>query len=158
MALALPGARSLFSHMQHALKHRSGGHIALAKGVHDALDDFRWMHSDLSQHPTWLYELVPLEPALVGSHDAAASGAGGVWFPQATAIPRQQPLSTVHQGQLQCHVPTTPVLIVWRMPFPPDVQIKLASWNNPHGPISNSDLELAGGLCHNEVATQCNDV
>jgi hypothetical protein len=40
MALALPGSRNIFSTMQHALSAKTGGRVALSKGVHDALDDF----------------------------------------------------------------------------------------------------------------------
>ena len=40
MALALPGARNIFSTMQNALTLKKGGRVTLHKGVHDALDDF----------------------------------------------------------------------------------------------------------------------
>ena len=40
MAVALPGSRNVFSTMQNALAHKTGGRVALHKGVHDALDDF----------------------------------------------------------------------------------------------------------------------
>ena len=41
MALALPGARFLFSKMQEALCHVKGKRVTLSKGVHEALADFR---------------------------------------------------------------------------------------------------------------------
>jgi len=40
MALALPGARNIFSTMQNALTLKQKGRVALHKGVLDALDDF----------------------------------------------------------------------------------------------------------------------
>jgi hypothetical protein len=40
MALALPVSRNIFSTMQHALSAKTGGRVALNKGVHDALDEF----------------------------------------------------------------------------------------------------------------------
>ena len=52
MSLALPGARSLFSHMQHALASKISTRVTLNKGVHQALDDFRWMLRDISSRPT----------------------------------------------------------------------------------------------------------
>ena len=50
MALALPGAKHLFSHMQHALSNKIKTRVMLSKGVHDALEDFRWIftHSRVS--------------------------------------------------------------------------------------------------------------
>ena len=88
MATALPGARHIFSHMQLALTHRKKGRLALRKGVHQALNDFRWLASDISQRPTRIQELIPLQPSLMGDHDASGDGAGGVWFPSATTISR----------------------------------------------------------------------
>ena len=41
MALALPGAQNLFSQMQHAIANKLKGCVALNKGVHHALGDFR---------------------------------------------------------------------------------------------------------------------
>ncbi len=40
MALALPGARGLFSLLQEAFCHKEKHRIRLSAGVHDALDDF----------------------------------------------------------------------------------------------------------------------
>jgi len=36
--------------------------------------------------------------------------------------------------------------IVWRIPFPECIQQQVISQNNPHGKISNSDLEMIGLL------------
>ena len=42
MSLALPGARHMFSHMQHALQTKLKTRVSLRKGVQDALNDSRW--------------------------------------------------------------------------------------------------------------------
>ncbi len=60
-------------------------------------------------------------PRYVGYHDAAAEGAGGVWF------------------SLTDHMPP----LVWRVGFPPNIASNIVSDANPHGGITNSDLELA---------------
>ena len=57
MALALPRARGLFSQMQEALCHVKGKRVTLSPGVHDALDDFKWLAEDVANRPTRMYEL-----------------------------------------------------------------------------------------------------
>ena len=144
MSLALPGSRNIFSTMQNALSLSSGCRVALKKGVHDALNDFRWMHSNIASRPTRIAELVPLAPVAEGHHDASGTGAGGVWFPGPNVIPRQgfQPL----------------LPLLWRYEWPDYIKNRLVSSDNPTGTISNSDLELAGGLLHLEALTQTFDI
>ena len=48
MTLSLPGARNLFSQMQHALTNKIKTRVVLNKGVHQALDNFRWLLHDMS--------------------------------------------------------------------------------------------------------------
>eukprot|EP00804_Cyclotella_cryptica_P015209 CCRYP_000735-RB/>CCRYP_000735-RB protein AED:0.19 eAED:0.37 QI:0/0/0/1/0/0/2/0/277 len=55
--------------------------VSLKKGVHQALEDFWWLASDLTSRPTRISELVPLLPGAEGQHDASGAGTGGVWFP-----------------------------------------------------------------------------
>ena len=52
MALALPGARGLFSQMQEALCHVRIKRVTLSPGVHNALDDFKWLAEDVAKRPT----------------------------------------------------------------------------------------------------------
>ena len=144
MSLALPGARYIFSSMQNAFSSSMKGRLALDKGVHHALDDFRWIHDNISTRPTRIAELVPLPPVAEGHHDASGHGAGGIWFPSAVLPPREG------------IVAATPV--VWRYEWPPCISSKLKTDKNPTGTISNSDLELAGGLIHLECISQCYDV
>ena len=136
MALALLGSRGLFSHMQNALANKVGARVSLHKGVHQALEDFRWLLRDLSSRPTRIAELVPLLSSAEGHHDASGEGAGGVWFPADHLAPREG---------------TTGQPVVWRILWPRRIADLLITDANPNGTITNSDLELAGGLLHLEA-------
>ena len=144
MSIALPGSRHLFSTMQHALATKSKARIALNKGVHNALNDFRWMHADIASRPTRIAELIPLNPCALGFHDASGRGAGGVWYSNPELLPRQPTL----QSQP----------MVWRLSWPRDIIANLITDSNPHGTINNSDLELAGALLHLDVLAQHFDI
>ena len=144
MSLALPGSRNLFSTMQHALTTKTKTRIALRKGVHAALQDFRWMQADISNRPTRIAEIIPLNPCAKGYHDASGQGAGGVWFCNPELCPRQGTQ------------PTQP--LVWRLQWPHDILSNLVTTSNPHGSVTNSDLELAGGLLHLDVIAQSFDI
>ena len=144
MAIALPGSRNIFSTMQNALATKTGSRVALHKGVHDALDDFRWIHNHISTRPTRIAELVPLLPVAEGHHDASGAGAGGIWFPSSTITPRDG------------YVSTAPV--AWRFKWPQHIVDRLVTDTNPRGTITNSDLELAGGLLHLDALTHCFDI
>eukprot|EP00978_Attheya_sp_CCMP212_P041850 scaffold245372_cov41-Attheya_sp.AAC.1 len=81
---------------------------------------------------------------------------GGVWFPAETDLPVDQVgtrLSTrapCDQGRLsQLQQP-----ILWRAQFPKHIQHGLVSFTNPKGRVTNSDLELAGSIAHNDVLAQ----
>ena len=143
MSLALPGARNLFSQMQHALANKVSTRVTLSKGVHQALDDFRWLLGEVSSRPTRIAELVPLLSSAEGHHDASGAGAGGVWFPADHLVPRQ---GATHQP------------VVWRLRWPQRIADLLVTDANPGGTITNSDLELAGGLLHLEALAQTFDV
>lgn len=138
MARAIPGLRGLFSLMQEALRHDTRARIPLSAELHDFLDDLRTLVASLEERPTRLREIVPTDPFLVGACDAAGVGMGGVAF-----LPR-------------LNGPPQPIL--WRAPFPADVQQSLVSFDNPAGTISNSDLELAGTIAHHDVLVHALDV
>jgi len=145
MSIALPGARGLFSAMQVALSNSpSSNRINLSKGVHQALDDFRWLYNDIANRPTRIAEVVPLLPSALGYHDASGEGAGGVWFPTPD-------LSTRNNG-----TPAQPIL--WRHQWPDHIKCQLVTENNPKGTISINDLELAGGLMHLDILAQHLDI
>ena len=52
MSLALPGSHNIFSIMQTTFLSTANGQLALDKGAHHALEDFCWMHKNISTHPT----------------------------------------------------------------------------------------------------------
>lgn len=143
MSLALPGSRHIFSTMQNALSQKTGARVALNKGVHHALDDFRYMHSSISTRATRIAELVPLAPIAEGHHDASGKGAGGIWFPAEHAVPR---------AGFKAGVP-----VLWRYEWPEYIVKRLITDENPNGTLTNSDLELAGGLLHLDGLAQTFD-
>ncbi len=59
-------------------------------------------------------------PQYGGYHDAAAEGAGGVWF---SLMYDMLPL-------------------VWHLPFLNNIATEVVSIKRPHGKVTNSDLEL----------------
>ena len=143
MSIALPGSRSLFSHMQKALATKQGHRISLKKDVHQAVKDFKWILDDISSRPTRIAELVPMLSSAEGHHDASGTGAGGVWFPAPHLPPRHG-------------YDTRPIL--WRLKWPQHIIDSLVTTSNPTGTITNSDLELAGGLIHLDAIAQCFDI
>jgi hypothetical protein len=159
MAIALPGARGLFSHLQAALRTRNNNRLRLTAGFHQALDDFRWLHDSLGDRPTRLQELVPTTPGLLGTHDASGLGAGGIWIPHPTTAGRAVKVTVLERdGHLHRQLQSNAGPIVWRHSFPSDVQKSLVSFANPQGNINNSELELVGGYLHDEVGAQCYDI
>ena len=144
MSLALPGSSGCFSHLQEALG-KASNRIKITHSVRDQLLDFKWIANSLSTRPTHLAEVVPTPPSYFGSMDAAKEGMGGVWFPPV----KPQPLSIrSHKSQEL----TNPIL--WRARFPDSIQSQLVSYDNPAGTITNSDLELAGAVAHDDVLVQ----
>lgn len=144
MSIALPGSRSMFGRLQKALSDRDGHRINLSRGVHQALEDFRWMAQDISTRPTRIAELVPLASSAEGHHDASGAGAGGIWFPGQDLTPRTG---------FSARVP-----VVWRLRWPDYITARLITDDNPSGTITNSDLELAGGLLHLDCLAQTFDI
>eukprot|EP00536_Pseudo-nitzschia_multiseries_P018703 jgi/Psemu1/56891/gm1.56891_g len=137
MALAIPGSIGLFSILQEAFRHQEPGRqrLWLTKRVHSFLRDFQWLANDLSNRPTSIAKLMPdTFPATLGACDASGLGMGGIHF---------VPLPT---GAVQ------PVM--WRHAFPKWVSAQLVSFDNPEGSITNSDLELAGSIAHNDILAQ----
>ena len=137
MARAIPGLRGLFSLMQEALRHDDRARIPLSSELHDFLDDLRTLAASLAERPTRLREIVPTAPYVVGASDAAISGMGGIAFLPLAAGGHQ------------------PVL--WRSAFTSQTQASLVSFSNPTGTITNSDLELAGTIAHNDIVAQAVD-
>jgi hypothetical protein len=121
-SIILPAARGFFTPINAATRGNPKI-IGLGKGsdVRSALLDLCSLLKILGARPTHVRELVLTMPRYVGYHDAAAKGAGGVWF------------SLLHD------MPPC----VWRLPFPEDIATDVLSLERPHEKVSNSDLELA---------------
>jgi hypothetical protein len=133
MAFAIPGGRNMFSILQDALGNTDSRHsIKLDSHVHDALEDFRWMTTDLASQPTHMYEWFPDARFYMGACDASKSGMGGVWFPYERNTPPR----------------------VWRQAFSQEIQDRVVTHENPTGDLTNSDLELAATLAQLEVAVR----
>ncbi|GFH62141.1 hypothetical protein CTEN210_18617 [Chaetoceros tenuissimus] len=103
------------------------------------------MLRNISERPTRIAELVPLLPSALGFHDASGKGAGGVWFPSHTIGSRMKNKNTLHP-------------LLWRYKWPQDIIDNLVTENNFLGKITNSALELAGGLLHLDIIAHCLDV
>lgn len=131
MSIGVPGSRGLFSALQEGLRYSEKGRLRITPGMRAQLADYEHLARDLASRPTAIAEVIPDLPVAVGPHDASGVGMGGVWLP-----------ATVDSN-------LTPLL--WRARFPPDVVSNLVSFANPHGQITNSDLELAGGIAHQDV-------
>jgi hypothetical protein len=127
VALIMPGVKGLFSPINKALRGEPQT-IGLGKNsdVRAALLDMAHMISSLAQRPTHIKELVPGDDHYTGYCDACATGAGGVWF----------------SGDLYLRP------LVWRVPFPAEIASQVISDTNPHGRLTNSDLEMAAVLLH----------
>lgn len=122
----IPGAEGQVSAMQAALVAKQHGRVRIDTTVRTQLATFVELLEDTTR-PTHIEELVPGDAIHLGAVDAAKPGMGGVWF--------------THAGDA----------LVWRFPFPPSVQSQLSSFDNPTGPITNSDLELAGTVVQQAV-------
>ena len=134
MAIGIPGSRGLFSMLQEGLKYRDKGCIHITQVMRDQLADFEYLKRDLDQQPTHLSELVLDHPVAIGPHDASGRGMGGVWLPAVT----------------YCNLKP----LLWRSRFPATITAQLVSYENPTGTITNSDLELAGAIAHQDVLQQ----
>jgi hypothetical protein len=141
MVLAVLGGRGMFSLLKNVLAKRVEvtPRLRLTQPVHAILADFRHLARDLATRPTRLAELVATDtPSTLGYHDAVAAGMGGVHF-----LP-------LDDGTVE------PIL--WRATFPAEIAKPLVSSDNPAGTITNSELELAGGVAQLDVLAQHFDV
>ena len=122
-AVILPAARGFFTPLNNIMK-TSERSIMLNIDAKSALLDTCTLIHQLSKRPTHVNELLPDPPSHVAYHDAAAEGAGGVWF---SLSEEMQP-------------------VVWRIKFPQDIASEVQSQTNLTGALTNSDLELAAEI------------
>lgn len=141
MAIAIPGAKGLFSILQEAFRHEDTRRrrLRLSSTLHGFLDDFRSLARDITSRPTRIAELVPdTFPATIGACNASSEGMGGVhFFPDSS-------------GKL--------IPLLWRARFPKHISDRLVSFDNPSGDINNSDLELAGSIAHVDILATHADI
>ncbi len=95
--------------------------LGKASEIKAALEDLCSLLRLLRLRPTHVRKLVVDMPWYAGYHDAAAEGAGGVWFLLA------------HEME--------PVM--WRLLFPCNVSEEVVLFDNPRGRLTNLDLKLA---------------
>jgi hypothetical protein len=133
MILAIPGGRGLFSQLQSVLTHSAAPNpsdrLRLSPAVHDQLDDFRWLAASLVNRPTRWGELVDSDPLFLGTVDASGLGMGGVWLNTNGNLPP----------------------LMWRFRFDVALRARLVSAANTLGDITNSDLEHAGTVAHQDI-------
>ena len=92
--------------------------------------------------PTQIAEVVPTPPTYYGSMYAAKTGMGGVWFKPGPPEPLELQPPKLEQST---------ALTLWRQQFSQKIQSQIASSKNPNGTITNSDLELAGTITHDDI-------
>lgn len=105
MVIGIPGARGLFSALQHAFRTESKKRLKLTKNEHRFIDDFRTLAADLPKRPTRIAELVPRTPSVIGTTDASGSGMGGIAF-VASKLSYGAPLSLMRSANVSSPIPT----------------------------------------------------
>ena len=127
----------MFSHIQAALvKAGSSNCVKVDRSTRDKLRNWKWLTEDIATRPTSISEMVCHPPSIWQATDAAKSGMGGVNF---YLTKQAEP-------------------IVWRQPFPVEIQSRWVSDVNPRGYITNSDAELCGVIGGHDVFAQNCDV
>ena len=101
----------------------------MSSDFHCEIANRNTLEDKTSDQPTHLAEIVRREPTHLGFCDASRLGAGVVW------------LDTSHLGQD----------LVWRHSWPADIIADLISSVNGEGTITNSNLELAALVLHEET-------
>ncbi len=128
--IGIPNGRGLLSPIiatiakQPKTRNYKERSIRLNSATKQALVDWKTLLPLATRYPTPCTDLIPAPTDYGGYCDASKAGAGGVWFGLARKLPP----------------------IVWRVPFPSEIQAAVVSANNPKGTISNSDLEMMGLL------------
>jgi hypothetical protein len=137
MVFTIPDGTGLFSVLQNVLHQKSdhGTKVQLSTTVHEVLEDFRWMATDLAPSPYLKSFLVScLTPWAPGTPPSL------VWV-----VCTSSPFCTIE--------PT-----LWCTPFSLKAQAKVVLYANPSGTITNFDLELAVGISTHEFLAQYYDV
>ena len=80
ISCAIPGSSGLFSTLQLALSKAKGHCVQVTWHLHAHIIDFVHLATSLCSQVTYLTEIVPQQPTLLGATDAAKPGMGGVFF------------------------------------------------------------------------------
>ena len=129
MHLAVPGAIGHFYYMQMALTKANTRTAYLSNGFHQEVCYWHALLKEMDMRPTFLASIVKRSPTDLGFTDASGIGGGGVWLD-----PNSDGAS-----------------YMWRLLWPEDIAKDLVSLRNPHGRITNSDLELAALVLHEAI-------
>ena len=121
MALSLPVSHGLFHQVQEGLRHIKGNRFTLTHGVQYYSAYIRWLATYMDDHPTQIFELVPLNPTVDVYHDASGEIFGGIFLPGPAVVSRviQQHPSAALTSQDPVHrdvieVKTLPGMVVCR--------------------------------------------
>jgi len=142
MAMAVPGCQGMFTIMQHALKNTTNC-ITLSRGIHDTLEDLRWLSDDLATRPTCLYELIPQDqPEITGTTDTSGYAMAGVLLLLLSAMEWRSDgdndMTPLAHGSTPLVPQCTPIL--WQANFPLDIIRWLVTPDNPAGDIPIATL------------------
>ena len=136
-AIGIPAGKSLFGPINQLMAMKPRTIIwQRCPDVRHAFQDWQQLIMEASREPTHVNELVPGPADYKGTLDASGEAAGGVWLPGRREL----------------------APIVWRVKWPTEVTKRLVTEANPKGDITNSDLELAGGLLHLAALAQHFDI
>jgi hypothetical protein len=141
MVLAIPAAIGLFSVLQEALKLGDGHRVRIPPPphTHTFLQDFVLLVEYVGSRPMEISEIVTdSSPTTHGACNASVLGLGGVHF------------FPLRNGQF--------LPMLWRSCWPTAIPKRLVSGSNPHGSITNSELELAATIAQFDILTQSIDI
>ncbi len=154
--IAIPGSRGLFSLLHEALRHQEpGARIRLSRGVHDCLDDLRWISNDLAARPTRLRARSCHKRTLNFSEpktpvDMAWAECGSQQSrPPSPSAANETHVDPDSRSPLASSKDEGPIL--WRARFEPDVVQDLVFFDNPSGQVTNSDLDLAATVAQHDI-------
>ena len=121
MHLVVPGEVAHLFHIQRALNQGGVDQAWLSLAFHSKIYDWKVLALQAEFRPKHLAGIVRQQPTHLGFCDASGLGVGGMW------------LRLDRTGQN----------LVWQHPWPPEIITSLVSLTNPHGTITNSNLELS---------------
>jgi len=125
MTLALHSSVHLFSMLQ-SVWHQRTCKMHIMKLARQALTDWKAMATDIAMRPVPIVSLVPHAPHYLSATDASSFGMGGWWLP-----------TTLTSDSQPC---------IWRTSLPHTITQCLVPRDNPHGTLTNNDLELAAAI------------